>query len=102
MLLDELERALAYPKLRDRIRADEADELLELVSRQGRVVEDPHLPPEISSPDPEDDYLIALASVSRSVLVSGDKDLLELSDRIPVYSPAAFLALIEASGRDRT
>ncbi len=58
------------------------------------AVTDPEVPPEVRSPDPNDDYLIALASVSPSVLVSGDTDLLGLSDQIPVYSPAEFLAMI--------
>jgi predicted nucleic acid-binding protein len=52
---------------------------------------------DIQSPDPDDDYLIALANIARAVLVSGDKDLLGLSGQIPVYSPAEFVALIEAS-----
>jgi len=38
---------------------------------------------------------MALAGLSRSLLVSGDSDLLQLSGRIPVYSPADFLALLE-------
>jgi uncharacterized protein len=97
LLLDELERALGYTKLRNRVPADETKELLELLSRAGLAAEDPHSSPEIQSPDPDDDYLIALASISRAVLVSGDKDLLGLSGQIPVYSPAEFLALIEAS-----
>lgn len=59
------------------------------------TVRDPDVRPEIRSPDPDDDYLIALASVSRSVLASGDKELLGLSDQIPVSSPAEFLAMIE-------
>jgi hypothetical protein len=46
--------------------------------------------------------LIALASRTRSVLISGDKDLLDLSDRIPVYSPAQFRALIEDAFGDST
>ncbi len=58
------------------------------------AVADPEVPPEVRSPDPNDDYLIALASASRSVLVSGDTELLGLSDQIPVYSPAEFLAMI--------
>ena len=98
ILLDELSRALGYPKLRARIPADEAKELLDLVTRGGVAVEDPRTPLEVSSADPDDDYLIALASVSRSVLVSGDHDLLELSDEIPVYSPSAFLTLVAESG----
>jgi putative PIN family toxin of toxin-antitoxin system len=96
MLLDELERALGYAKLKDRVPPHETEEFIDLVSRGGVMVEDPTLIPEVRSPDPDDDYLIALASISRSVLVSGDKDLLGLSDQIPVYSPAEFLVLIEA------
>lgn len=97
MLLDELERALGYAKLKDRVPPNETEELIELLSRGGVMAEDPTLKPEVRSPDPEDDYLIALASISRSVLVSGDKELLGLSEQIPVYSPAEFLVLIEAS-----
>jgi putative PIN family toxin of toxin-antitoxin system len=95
LLLDELERAFGYSKLRDRVPNDESQELLELLARAGVTVRDPDVPPEVRSPDPDDDYLIALASVSRSILVSGDDDLLRLSDQIPVYSPAEFLAMIE-------
>lgn len=98
MLLDELSRALDYPKLTSRISADEAKDLLDLVTRAGVAVEDPRTPPEVSSSDPDDDYLIALASDSRSILVSGDHDLLELSDEIPVYAPSAFLTLVAESG----
>jgi len=97
-LLDELERALGYSKLRERVTTDETQELLEVLARAGVTVRDPDVPAEVRSPDPDDDYLIALASISRSVLVSGDTDLLGLSGRIPVYSPAQFLAMIE----DRT
>lgn len=96
MLHDELERALGYAKLKDRVTPNETDELIGLLSRGGVMAEDPTLIPEVRSPDPDDDYLIALASITRSVLVSGDKDLLGLSDQIPVYSPAQFLDLIEA------
>ena len=40
---------------------------------------------------PGDDYLVALAAARQAILVSGDRDLLDLSDEIPVFSPAAFL-----------
>ena len=53
--------------------------------------------PGISSSDPKDNYLIALVENSRSVLVSGDGDLLELSQQIPVYSPREFLDLLQES-----
>lgn len=93
-LLDELRRALGYSKLSERISAEEADELIELLSREGVLTEDLVGSPEVRSPDPDDDYLIALASKARSVLVSGDRDLLGLSDQIPVYSPSGFLEFI--------
>lgn len=95
LLLDELARALNYPKLSKHISSDEADELIRLLGRGAIMFDDPTVPPKISSPDPDDDYLIALAERSRSVIVSGDRDLLELSGQIPVYSPTQFLALVE-------
>lgn len=59
------------------------------------MVDDPTVPPDISSPDPNDEFLIALAGKARTVLVSGDRDLLGLSGQIPVYSPEQFLDLVE-------
>lgn len=95
LLLAELERALAYPKLRKRIDPAEAAELVELLGREAEVVEDPGDPPEVRSPDPGDDYLIALAAAAHAAIVSGDGHLLGLAERLPVYSPGAFLALLE-------
>lgn len=94
LLLAELAMALTSPKLSQHIRSDESEELLQLLRRGALLVDDPAIPPDVSSSDPKDDYLIALAGKSRSVLVSGDRDLLDLSDRIPVYSPTEFIALI--------
>lgn len=91
LLLAELERALAYPKLRARIAPGEAIELLELLKRQGELVKDPP-PIEVRSSDPGDDYLLALAASTRALLVSGDGHLLALAQRVPVSTPAAFLA----------
>lgn len=96
-LSDELDGALEYAKLKDRVHSHEKKELLDRLFRGGIAVQDPQMSPEMRSPDPHNDYLIALASISRSVLVSGDKDLLGLSHQIPVYTPAEFLGLIEAS-----
>jgi len=60
-LLAELERALAYPKLGERIEREEAAELVDLLRRHGEMATDPADPPVICSADPDDDYLIALA-----------------------------------------
>lgn len=89
-LLAELERALAYPKLRRRIAAADAAEFLNVV-REGAVVAVDPLDPSRRSPDPGDDYLVALAEGERAVLVSGDQHLLELAGRFPILTARAFL-----------
>ena len=93
-LLDELQRALAYPKLRPYISESDAADLVRWVGDSASVVVDPDADPPVHSRDPNDDYLIALASAHRAALVSGDKDLLALEEEIPVFSPRAFLDLL--------
>jgi uncharacterized protein len=95
LLLAELERALTYPKLRKRIPASDADAAVRWLQGAATVVDDPteHHPP-VHSEDPGDDYLIALAARERAALVSGDRHLLALSARIPVYSPRGFLDIL--------
>ncbi len=93
-LLAELERALAYPKLRSRIDAQAAAELIEWLTRNATLVEDPIEVPARSA-DPGDDYLLALAAAERAVLVSGDKHLLQLAEQQPILPPARFLELIQ-------
>ena len=94
LLLAELERVLGYPKLRERVSKAEAQELIELLRRGADQRGDPSLTPPVRSADPGDDYLIALASASQAVLVSGDRHLLRLSNDLPVYAPAQFLESI--------
>jgi uncharacterized protein len=93
-LLDELERALAYPKLRRRVTEPDAADLLRWVAYSATVVVDPGGDAPVHSRDPDDDYLIAVASAHRAALVSGDKHLLTLEGKIPVFSPRAFLDLL--------
>ena len=90
-LLDELERALGYSKIRKYVTQGEAAELLDMLRGGAIVRENPPDAPSIRSTDPGDDYLLALAEAAQAVLVSGDRHLLELDDRLPIYSPAAFL-----------
>lgn len=90
-LLEELGRALAYPKLRKRIPAPEADELIELLRVAGEQHPDPPGPPPVRSTDPGDDYLLALAVAANAVIVSEDRHLLTMGAHLPVFSPAAFL-----------
>lgn len=87
-LLDELQRALAYPKIRRRVGADDAARFLALVEQQALLVDDPTGPPPIRSADPGDDYLIALSAEADALLVSGDGHLAALIDRAPILTPA--------------
>jgi uncharacterized protein len=90
-LLQELERALAYPKLRRHIAEEESQRVLRWLAESATTVADPVAPPPVRSADPGDDYLIALAASRHAILVSGDRHLLDLADQIPVLEPALFL-----------
>jgi putative PIN family toxin of toxin-antitoxin system len=92
LLLAELKRALAYPKLRKRVSVAQARELVSWLERTATLVEDPKEEPAVRSADRGDDYLIALAHAQRAALVSGDKHLLALADELPVFPAAEFLS----------
>ncbi len=94
MLLRELERAFAYPKIRSRISAEAASGALRWLGAGATRIEDPPLAASGRSEDAGDDYLIALAASERTALVSGDRHLLVLREHIPVYSPHEFLELL--------
>lgn len=91
-LLDELQRTFAYPKLRKHIPAEKAAAFINWVKDHGTVAEDPTGQPSVSSRDPNDDYLLALAIDRRAYLVTGDRDLLVLADDLPILTPKQFLA----------
>jgi uncharacterized protein len=89
-LLAELGRALAYPKLREHISREDAADFIALLRSTASILADAERPDHISR-DPGDDYLLAVAKASASVLVSGDRDLLLLAPDLPIESPGEFL-----------
>lgn len=93
-LLDELARALAYPKLRRYISEEEANAVVGWISDAAVTTPDPERPSPVSSTDAHDEYLITLAAEHRAVLVSGDKHLLRLAREIPVFTSRKFLELL--------
>jgi putative PIN family toxin of toxin-antitoxin system len=99
-LLGELERALAYRKLRTRVTAREAAEFVSLLRNGAILAPDPPTPAHHSA-DPGDDYLLALAENERAVLVSGDQHLLALADTLPVQTARAFLDALESGPATR-
>jgi putative PIN family toxin of toxin-antitoxin system len=94
-LLKELQRTLAYPKLRKHIPRETAEAYVNWVSHHGTIAEDPTGQPSVSSRDPDDDYLLALAIDRRAYLVTGDRDLLVLAEDLPILTPKQFLAELE-------
>lgn len=93
-LLDELQRALAYPKLRLHIGESDADDLVRWVANSAKS-SSIQRPTRQCARVTRTDYLIALASTHRAALVSGDKHLLALEAEIPVFPPRAFLAFLD-------
>ncbi len=98
LLIAELVRALAYPKLRKRIPPEKAAAFADWLRHHGTVAEDPADPPPVRSPDPDDDYLLALAIDHRAFLVTGDQHLLGLREDLPILTPAEFVAKLDQAG----
>jgi uncharacterized protein len=96
LLLEELERALAHPKLADRISGEESAALIDWLGREAILVDDPTEHPTTRSEDPGDDYLLSLAEANRAVLVSGDRHLLALTEELPVLAVRELLVLVGA------
>lgn len=94
-LLAELARALAYPKLARLIPPTDADAFCAWIARSAVLAADPDVGPPIRSLDPNDDYLLALATAERAILVSGDGHLTVLADRRPIRTPAEFFASLD-------
>ncbi len=92
LLLAEVRRALAYPKLERLVPPADADAFVAWLAAAAELAADPAGPPPVRSEDPDDDYLIALAAAERALLVSGDAHLTSLAPRVPVRTPAEFLA----------
>jgi putative PIN family toxin of toxin-antitoxin system len=95
LLLAELERALAYPKLRARVTETEAAAFIALLGEAAIVVADPPSPT-ARSEDPDDDYLLALAESAAALLVSADGHVLALAPELPVKTIAEFLDGLDA------
>jgi uncharacterized protein len=83
---------LARPKFRRWVNVDAADEFVRGIQESALTIDDPPAPSGLS-PDPDDDYLIALArSAEADYLVSGDGHLTGLSAaEAPVLTPREFL-----------
>lgn len=96
-VLAELERVLARDKFRGYVSLRDANAYISLLRRFASLAADIEPPPK-ASPDPGDDYLVALrSSQSADFLISGDPHLTSLDHPTnPVLSPRAFLNRLRA------
>jgi len=93
-LLRELRRVLAYPKLATRLDPEHVQAFVTWLARGAELATDAAAPFAIQSPDPSDDYLLALAATQRAMLVTGDAGLADLGRTFPVRTPATLLAML--------
>ena len=95
MLLEELRRALGYPKLRRLVPPDVAEGLATTLEQAGLNLPDPIDTPSVCR-DPHDDYLFALAAEAGAILVSGDRESLDVdSPHVRVLSPRALASVLD-------
>ena len=86
-LLEELTDVLSRPKLASRLDSTIVSEMLRLVREAAVIASD--APPAPVCRDPDDDYLVALALGTGSLLVSGDKDVLSVQmEHVELLAPA--------------
>jgi uncharacterized protein len=92
LLLAELREVLSRPKFHALVDSAHVDALLSGLIEDAVLVGDPPLRPGLT-PDPGDDYLVALArEADAQCIVSGDTHLTQLADpRPPVLTPREFL-----------
>lgn len=100
-LLVEVERVLERPKFRRYVTSDDFGEFVALLHSFGTMVPDPIDVTPGLTPDPGDDYLVALArDAGARFLISGDAHLTRLEDPSPpVLTPRAFLDLLTTEDR---
>ena len=94
-LLDELADVLSRSKFRRWLTEEEADAFLSSIRLLAEPVADPDSVLRVS-PDPDDDYLVALGVAARAdALVSGDRHLSGLILDPPVETSATFLSRLQ-------
>lgn len=91
-MLDEIGRALAYPKIRRRLNWDQEtiSRYLLLLRFKAEVVDIGGITAEVPDDPQGAPVLATLIAGGGSFLVTGDSDLLALRSRYPIITPVAF------------
>ena len=90
--LAEIGRTLSYPRIQRKLRWDEQriEQFLRQLYIRAEIV-DLHATAAEVPRDPHDTPILAtLIAAGANVLVSGDRDLLELREKYPIQTPAEF------------
>ena len=102
-LLDELERALEYKRVKKYFKQpqEKINALLKRIRAVGIMV-DPQFALNVVADDPDDNRVLECAvAANASYIISGDDHLLDLEkyQGIVVLPPAGFLTLLDAAGK---
>jgi len=91
-MLDEIGRVLSYPKIRERLQWDDKqiERFLLLLKFKSFLVHPVIQKFEGLRDQADAPILAALVESQAEALVTGDKDLLVLSEQYPIFSPAEF------------
>lgn len=95
-ILEELRRVLPRLAHRHQLSSGEIDDLVEILAFQAEIIE-PSAVEDASLRDPKDQPVLAtltaaLQTTGAKFLITGDRDLLALSSRYPIVTPADFWA----------
>ncbi|NNN20407.1 MAG: putative toxin-antitoxin system toxin component, PIN family [Acidimicrobiales bacterium] len=96
LILDELDEVLKRDKFRRFVEIGLSQRFVSNIAILADIINDPTESTVGVTRDPKEDFLIALTYNSPvEIIISGDKDLLELKlNEILVYSPTEFLSLL--------
>lgn len=96
-ILDELKRALEYPKIRKLVSGSESESLIDAVKTLG-ILAVPSEKVDTCRDKEDNKYLEVCQESGCNYLISGDEDLLALKEfrGIKIVSPSGFLASIDS------
>ena len=91
--LAEIGRVLEYPKIRRKLGWDERqiEEFIKQIYLRAEVIEPRAVPVEALRDAGDVPILATLVATGADVLVTGDRDLLEVRSRYPIETPAEFV-----------
>jgi putative PIN family toxin of toxin-antitoxin system len=99
LILEELKKVFAYPKIQTKYKIPQADvdDFIQLVE-EGSVLTPGRLAVKVVHEDPDDDIIVSCAlEGSADCIVTGDPDLLKIEQHGPIkiITPRAFLSSLQ-------